>query len=63
MNIGFGQILLILLIILVIFGAGKLPKVMSDLARGLRSFREGMSDGEQDKKTEKPKAISKKKKK
>lgn len=40
------EILVILVIILVIFGAGKLPKVMGDLGRGIRSFKSGMSDPE-----------------
>jgi sec-independent protein translocase protein TatA len=44
MSIGAGQLLIILVIILVLFGAGKLPQVMSDLGKGLKSFREGMKD-------------------
>jgi sec-independent protein translocase protein TatA len=44
MGIGAGQLLIILVIILVLFGAGKLPQVMSDLGKGLKSFREGMKD-------------------
>jgi sec-independent protein translocase protein TatA len=38
----FGEILLIILLILILFGAGKLPSVMSDLARGLRAFRQNI---------------------
>ena len=34
MSIGIWQILLILLIVVIIFGAGKLPQVMGDLAKG-----------------------------
>jgi sec-independent protein translocase protein TatA len=37
------KILLILAIVLIFFGAGKLPKVMGDLGKGLRSFREGLN--------------------
>ena len=44
MSIGAGQLLIILVIILVLFGAGKLPQVMSDLCKGLRSFLDGMKD-------------------
>ena len=40
----FGELLLILLIVFVLFGAGKLPKVMSELGKGLRSFRKGIND-------------------
>ena len=42
--IGFGEIALILVVVLIIFGAGKLPNVMGDLGKGLRSFKEGMKD-------------------
>ena len=51
MTIGFWQILLILVIVLIVFGAGKLPKVMADLGKGLKAFREGM---EEEKKRESP---------
>jgi sec-independent protein translocase protein TatA len=40
----FGELILILLIVFVLFGAGNLPKVMSELGRGLRSFRRGIDD-------------------
>lgn len=52
MSLGIGQILLILLVVLIIFGAGKLPKVMADLGKGLRSFKEGLN-GEEDEKPKK----------
>ena len=42
----FGELLLILLIVFVLFGAGKLPRVMSDLGRGLRSFKKGLNNSE-----------------
>lgn len=60
MSIGFGQILIILVVVLVLFGAGKLPTVMGDLGKGLRNFKEGIK-GELDdepktaEKTEAPK--------
>ncbi|MCC8371824.1 MULTISPECIES: twin-arginine translocase TatA [Rickettsieae] len=44
MGMSFSHLLVILLIILVLFGAGKLPQVMSDLAKGLKAFKEGMKD-------------------
>lgn len=42
--IGFGEVALIVLVVLIIFGAGKLPSVMGDLGRGMRSFKEGLRD-------------------
>jgi len=46
MSIGIWQVILILLIVLIIFGAGKLPKVMGDVAKGLKSFKSGLKDDE-----------------
>lgn len=46
MGLSFSHILLVLVVLLVVFGAGKLPTLMSDLAKGLKSFKDGMSDDE-----------------
>jgi sec-independent protein translocase protein TatA len=46
MSIGIWQVILILLIVLILFGAGKLPKVMGDLAKGVKSFKAGLKDDE-----------------
>lgn len=46
MSIGIWQLVLILLIVFVIFGAGKLPRVMGDVGRGVRSLREGLKQDE-----------------
>ena len=42
-GIGIWQIVLILAIVLILFGAGKLPRVMGDVAKGIKSFKKGMS--------------------
>lgn len=52
MSIGIWQLLLILVIVLIFFGAGKLPKVMGDLGKGTRALREGMKGEEDDAKKE-----------
>jgi sec-independent protein translocase protein TatA len=44
MSIGIWQVVLILMIVLIIFGAGKLPKVMGDVAKGVKSFKSGLKD-------------------
>ena len=44
MSIGVWQVVLILVIVLIIFGAGKLPRVMGDVAKGVRNFKKGMND-------------------
>lgn len=38
------NLLIILLLVLVLFGAGNLPQVMSDLGKGLKAFKSGMKD-------------------
>lgn len=48
MSIGLPQILIILLLVLVLFGAGKLPKVMGDIGKGMKSFKDGLSTGDED---------------
>jgi sec-independent protein translocase protein TatA len=40
--------LVVLAIVLIVFGAGRIPKAMGDLARGIRSFRTGMRDDNAD---------------
>ncbi len=44
MSIGIWQVVLILLIVLIIFGAGKLPRVMGDVAKGIKNFKSGLKD-------------------
>lgn len=46
MGIGVTKLLLILLIVLVVFGAGKIPKVMGDVAKGIKAFRDGLKEEE-----------------
>jgi sec-independent protein translocase protein TatA len=44
MSIGIWEITLILVIVFVVFGAGKLPQVMSDLGKGVKGLKQGMRD-------------------
>jgi|ETNmetMinimDraft_25_1059894.scaffolds.fasta_scaffold281159_1 sec-independent protein translocase protein TatA len=46
MSIGIWQIALILVIVMILFGAGKLPRVMGDIAKGVKSFKSGLKDDE-----------------
>ncbi|MBF0213852.1 MAG: twin-arginine translocase TatA/TatE family subunit [Magnetococcales bacterium] len=43
MGLGTSHLLIILVIVLVVFGAGKLPSVMRDLGQGVKSFKDAMS--------------------
>lgn len=38
------HLLIVLLIVLFVFGAGRMPQVMGDLAKGLKAFRDGFKD-------------------
>jgi sec-independent protein translocase protein TatA len=42
MSLGITELLLILLVVVLVFGAGKLPKAMRDIGVGIKSFRDGM---------------------
>lgn len=56
-SIGIWQVILVLAIVLIIFGAGKLPRVMGDLAKGVKNFKSGMKDAEDEESEESAKAI------
>lgn len=53
MSIGIWQLVLILVIIFVIFGAGKLPRVMGDVGKSIRNLKDGLEG-----KTEKEKRVT-----
>ncbi|MET0173944.1 twin-arginine translocase TatA/TatE family subunit [Agrobacterium vaccinii] len=36
--------LIVLVIVLVLFGRGKIPELMGDVAKGIKSFKKGMAD-------------------
>lgn len=52
-NLGGPEILIVLVIILIIFGAGKLPEVLGQLGKGVHEFRRS-SSGEAEKEAPKP---------
>ncbi len=39
-NLGGGELVFLLIIVLIVFGAGKLPDVFGELGKGVRTFRE-----------------------
>jgi len=57
--IGTTELIIILLIVLVIFGAGKLKNIGSDLGSAIKSFKEGMNDKDEPKKKQKIKKQTK----
>jgi len=44
MGFSLGHILIVVLLVLIVFGAGKLPQVMGDLAKGVKNFKKGLSE-------------------
>ncbi len=46
MSIGFWQIAIVVLLLVVLFGRGKISELMGDVARGIKSFKSGMQDDE-----------------
>ena len=43
MHFGTGEIILIVLVVLLLFGGKKIPELMKGLGKGVRSFKEGMN--------------------
>jgi sec-independent protein translocase protein TatA len=44
--------LVVLVIVLLLFGAGKIPKLMGDMAKGVKAFKEGLKDINEENKAE-----------
>ena len=49
---GYWELLIILIIALIVFGAGKLPEIGSGVGNALRSFKKGMADVEPENKVD-----------
>jgi len=47
-NLGAGEIIVIALVVLLLFGGKKIPELMKGLGKGVRSFKEGMNNIEND---------------
>jgi sec-independent protein translocase protein TatA len=57
--IGLPELLIILLIVVFIFGARRLPELMKSLGEGIKSFRKAISSKEDETHPEKPKPPNK----
>ena len=44
MSIGFWQIAIVVVLVVLLFGRGKISSLMGDVAKGIKSFKLGMSD-------------------
>ena len=47
MSIGFWQIAIVVVLVVLLFGRGKISSLMGDVAKGIKSFKKGMSDSDQ----------------
>ena len=43
-NIGWSGILIVAVLVVLLFGRGKISSIMGDVAKGIKSFKKGMSD-------------------
>ena len=46
MSIGFWQIAIVVVLVVLLFGRGKISSLMGDVAKGIKSFKKGMSDNQ-----------------
>ena len=51
MSIGFWQIAIVVALVVLLFGRGKISELMGDVAKGIKSFKKGMSDENSDSKS------------
>ncbi len=54
MSVGPVQIILILVVIVLLFGRGKISELMGDVAKGIKSFKKGMADDVEEATKEEP---------
>jgi sec-independent protein translocase protein TatA len=47
MNIGIWQILIVALVVLVLFGRGRISEMMGDFGKGISSFKKGMTEADE----------------
>ncbi len=58
-NIGLPGLLLIAVVVLVLFGRGKISSLMGEVGKGITAFKQGVSDGSrEDDTTETPRQVS-----
>ena len=43
MSIGFWQIAIVVILVVLLFGRGKISSLMGDVAKGIKSFKKGMA--------------------
>lgn len=61
-GIGMPELVIILVIILIIFGAGKLPEIGGAIGKGIKNFKKSFQEPDEVDNTEDPKKINEEKK-
>ncbi|MBO8446383.1 MAG: twin-arginine translocase TatA/TatE family subunit [Bacteroidetes bacterium] len=54
MNLGWTEILIIALVILLLFGGRKIPELMKGLGKGVKSFKDGLREGDSEEYNDSP---------
>ena len=47
-NLGIGGIIIIAVVVLILFGRGKISSLMGEVGKGITAFKKGVSDGKQE---------------
>ena len=47
MGIGIREILILVLIVVLVFGARKIPSILGDFGKGIKNFRKGLGEGDE----------------
>ena len=59
-GLGTTELIIILVLVMIIFGAGKLPQVGGALGKGLRNFKDGVKEGNEEKSEGEPDKLDNK---
>lgn len=53
-GLGTPELVIILIVVLLVFGVGRISKLGSELGKGIQAFRQGMREGQAEKEPERP---------
>jgi sec-independent protein translocase protein TatA len=60
MGISFWQIIIVVALLVILFGRGKISELMGDVAKGVKSFKKGINDDDEPKSIDKTDGSSEK---